>query len=65
MKNNIRVILARKRLKISDLAKGTGISKSTLTALYYERTNHPDIITLQKVANFLNVTIDELLNVEE
>lgn len=65
MKNNIRVILARKRLKVSDLAKGTGISKSTLTALYYERTKRPDITTLQKVANFLNVTIDELLNVEE
>ncbi|EQC73337.1 HTH DNA binding protein [Streptococcus sp. HSISS2] len=63
--NNLRVLLAKKRLKVSDLAKGTGIAKSTLTALYYERTKRPDITTLQKVANFLNVTIDELMNVEE
>lgn len=65
MKNNLRVLLAKKRLKVSDLAKGTKLSKSALTALYYERTKRPDITTLQKVANFLNVTIDELLNVEE
>ena len=58
MKNNLRVLLAKKRQKVSDLAKGTGLSKSALTALYYERTKHPDIGTL-------NVSIDELLAVEE
>lgn len=65
MKNNLRVLLAKKRLKVSDLAKGTGLSKSALTALYYERTKRPGIITLQKVADYLNVSIDELLTVEE
>lgn len=65
MQNNLRILLAKKRLKVSDLAKGTKLSKSALTALYYERTTRPDITTLQKVANFLNVTVDELLNVEE
>ena len=65
MKNNLRVLLAKKRQKVSDLAKGTGLSKSALTALYYERTKHPDIGTLKKVADYLNVTIDELLNVDD
>ena len=65
MKNNLRVLLAKKRQKVSDLAKGTGLSKSALTALYYERTKHPDIGTLRKVADYLNVSIDELLAVEE
>ena len=27
MKNNLRVLLAKKRQKVSDLAKGTGLSK--------------------------------------
>ena len=49
MKNNLRVLLAKKRQKVSDLAKGTGLSKSALTALYYERTKHPDIGTLKKL----------------
>ena len=65
MKNNFRVLLAKQRKKVSDVHKATSIAKSTLTALYYERTKRPDITTLQKVANFLNVTIDELMNVEE
>ena len=57
MKNNMRVILAKKRLKVA------GLSKSTLTALYYERAKNPTFETLQKVADFLEVTIDELLKV--
>ena len=50
MKNNLRVLLAKKRQKVSDLAKGTGLSKSALTALYYD---------------YLNVSIDELLTVDD
>ena len=65
MKNNLRVLLAKKRQKVSDLAEGTGLSKSALTALYYERTKRPDIETLKKVASYLGVTIDELISVED
>ena len=57
----MRVILAKKRLKVADVARETGLSKSTLTALYYERTKRPDIETLLKIANYLGVSIDELL----
>lgn len=41
MKNNLRVLLAKQRKKVSDVHEATGISKSTLTALYYERTKKP------------------------
>ena len=40
MNNNMRVILAKRREKISDISKATGISKSTLTDLYYERSGN-------------------------
>ena len=65
MKNNMRVLLAKKREKVSNITKTTKISKSALTALYYERTKRPDIETLQKVADYLGVTIDELLTPED
>ncbi|MED5841482.1 helix-turn-helix transcriptional regulator, partial [Streptococcus anginosus] len=51
MKNNLRVILAKQRKKVSDVAKATGISKTTLTSLYYERTKNPETATLLKVAD--------------
>ncbi|MFV8211847.1 helix-turn-helix domain-containing protein [Streptococcus pluranimalium] len=65
MKNNLRIILAKQRKKVSDLYEMTDISKTTLTALYYERTKNPEVETLLKIANALNVTLDELLTVDE
>lgn len=65
MKNNFRILLAKQRKKVSDVHKATGISKSTLAALYYERTKNPELETLLKIANYLGVTIDELLTPEE
>ncbi|WP_105158531.1 helix-turn-helix domain-containing protein, partial [Streptococcus suis] len=58
MNNNFRVILAKQRKKVSDVHEATGISKSALISLYYERTKRPDIETLQKVSDYLGVTID-------
>ena len=65
MKNNLRVLLAKQRKKVSDVHEATGISKTTLTSLYYELTKKTDIGTLRKVANYLGVTIEELLTPEE
>ncbi|MFZ2713583.1 MAG: helix-turn-helix transcriptional regulator [Streptococcus suis] len=65
MNNNFRVLLARQRKKVSDVHEATGISKTTLTGLYYERTKNPETETLLKVANYLGVTIDELLTPED
>lgn len=64
MQNNFRVILAKQRKKVSDIHEMTGISKTTLTALYYERTKNPDTQTLLKIAKCLKVTLDELLTPE-
>lgn len=64
MKNNFRVILAKKRKTVADLSKDTGISKTTLTNLYYERTKNPDSQTLLKLSKALGVTIDEILTIE-
>ena len=64
MRNNFRVILAKKRKTVADLSKDTGLSKTTLTNLYYERTKNPDSQTLLKLSNALGVTIDEILTVE-
>lgn len=64
MRNNFRVILAKKRRTVAELSEDTGISKTTLTNLYYERTKNPDSQTLLKLSKALGVTIDELLAVE-
>lgn len=65
MENNFRVLLAKQRKKVSDVHEATGIAKSTLIGLYYERTKNPETETLLKIANYLDVTIDELLTPED
>ena len=37
VKNNLSTLLGERRLRISDVARDTGLSRTTLTALYYER----------------------------
>ena len=61
----MRVILAKKRLKVADVARETGLSKSTLTALYYERAKNSSLDTLKKVSSYLGVTLDEFLDTKE
>jgi len=53
----------RKRLKLSqeELAKKAGITYSTLIKIESGANDNPTIKTLKKIADALNVTIDELI----
>lgn len=65
MKNAFRTILAYKKKNVTDVYIDTGISKTTLFNLYHERTKNPELQTLLKIANYLNVSVDELLGMKE
>lgn len=62
MKNNLRVVLALKKKKVSEVSRATGISMPTLLGLYHERINEPKVTTLMTIANYLEVSIDDLMN---
>ncbi|MGJ3947199.1 helix-turn-helix domain-containing protein [Levilactobacillus brevis] len=59
--NNFSKILGAKLLKIEDVSKATGISRTTLTNLYYKRQNNVELNTLKKICDFLQVPLSELL----
>lgn len=61
MKNNFSIILATKHKKITDVHNATGISKYTLTQLYYQRVKNPQTETVTKIADYLECSLDELL----
>jgi putative transcriptional regulator len=58
---NLPVLLAERRLKVSDAVRATGISQSTLHKLYHAQTSRIDFETLDKLCEFLNVQIGDLL----
>jgi len=61
MKNNFSIILATQHKKIADVHNATGISKFTLTQLYYQRVRNPQTETVTKIADYLECSLDELL----
>ena len=59
MKNKIREVAKSKNIKISQLIKDTGVSKSYL---YDLMSGHsvPSVINARKIADVLNAEIEEL-----
>lgn len=64
MKNNLRILLAEQRKTVADVHDATGLSKKTITEIYYERSTNPEFNTMLKIADFLEVSIDDLLGRE-
>ncbi|ULG71922.1 helix-turn-helix domain-containing protein [Macrococcus brunensis] len=64
MNNKFRVILAIKSLSIKNVHEKTGISKTTLTNLFYERTRNPDTKTVLLICDFLGVTPNQFFGID-
>ena len=59
--NKFSTILGARRLKISQVAKGTGISRVTLTQLYYGRTTQISFEVLDKLCSYVQCDVGDLL----
>lgn len=60
IKCHFHKFLGEKRLKISDVARATGIDRGTLTRLYYEEATRIDLSVLDQLCEFLNCTVGDL-----
>ena len=56
----LKELRKRKKIKAKELAKAINVSESAIS-LYENGKREPDSQTLLKIANFINVSIDELL----
>lgn len=61
IKSNLAIIMAEKKIKISELSRKTGISRVTLTSLYYNNSGGIQFDTLNNLCNFFNVKPSDLL----
>ncbi|AYB38521.1 helix-turn-helix domain-containing protein [Brevibacillus laterosporus] len=62
IKCNLAVLMAERGLKIVDVARETGISKTTLGALFHNSGKGVQFETLEKLCDYFNVTPGELLS---
>ncbi len=64
MKNNLSLLMGKERCKISDIHRHTGVSRTTLQNLYYERTKNPDIQTVMKICKYFGITPNEFFGIK-
>lgn len=62
--NRLSALLGERRIKISDASRDTGISRSTLTNLYYGRGTAVSYEVLAKLCKYLNCGIGDLLHLD-
>jgi HTH-type transcriptional regulator, competence development regulator len=64
LKNKLIELRKDKKLRQEDIAKILGIARTTY-AMYEQGNREPDFDTLNKIADYFEVTIDHLLGREE
>lgn len=57
--NRLAVLLAQKKIKITQIAKDTGLSRTTLTTLSQNQSKRIDNETLNSLCNYLRITPDD------
>jgi len=57
-------LLGERKLKISDVARETGINRGTLTRLYYETAERVELDVLDKLCDFFGVDLPALIERE-
>jgi putative transcriptional regulator len=57
---NLPVLLAERRMKVADLIRMTGISKSTVHKIYNEQTSRIDFDTMDKICEALDIQVGDL-----
>lgn len=58
---NLSRLMGERKLKISDVSRGTGINRGTLTRLYYETAERIELDVLNALCRYFNVSLDALL----
>ena len=64
VKCHLSRILGEKKLKISDVARDTGLNRGTITRLYHETAVRIDFEVLEVLCTYLHCELSELLTIE-
>lgn len=65
IRNKFSGLLGEKMLKISTVSRATGISRTTLTNLYFKRGRGIEFETLNKLCEYLECNVDDLFEYVE
>jgi len=61
IKCHLSRLMGERKLKISDIARDTGLHRNTITLLYQETANRVDLETLDVLCKYFDVGVADLL----
>lgn len=61
IKCHLSRLMGERKLKISDVAKDTGLHRNTITLLYQETATRVDLDAIDKLCRYFGIQIGELL----
>jgi len=65
IKLHLSRLMGERRLKIADVVRDTGISRTALTRLYYEKVERLDLEILELLCRYLDVDISDMLEMTD
>jgi len=61
VKCNLSTLMGAKRLTIQEVSDKTGLARNTISALYHDNVKRIDYDTINKLCNFLECSMQELI----
>ena len=62
---NLSRLMGEKRVKIADVERDTGLSRTTITRLFHEKATRLDFDTLEVLCRYFEINVGDLLEVVE
>lgn len=60
IKCRLSILMGERKLRVADVARGTGLSRSTVTSLYKETAERVDLDTIDALCGFLECEVGDL-----
>ena len=58
---NLSRILKERNLNVHQISKGAGVAHENVYKILKEKNKNPGVYTVKKIADYLGLTIDELI----
>lgn len=59
--DNLNRILKERKLNVHQLSRGAGVTHENIYKILKEKNKNPGVYTIKKIADYLGLTVDELL----
>jgi len=60
IKCHLSRLMGERKLKIADVSRSTGLHRTTITSLYYERASRIDLDAIDALCRYFECTVAEL-----